>query len=297
MAFTKLLCPTDFSLGARNAMRLAIRMAREQDAELVLAHAWFIPPTAFAMEAAFPSYIIQEIIDDAQRALDTAVAEATAQGVRRVTGKLLSGMPWLEIVEELGHRSYDLCIIGTHGRTGIARVLLGSVAERVVRHAPCSVMTVRPDCELGPFRHALVPTDFSASAANAAVVAGSLIEPGGALTLLHVIELPSSVAGELPLGEFAAELDKGAAIALEGEVARVRGGTSARVTARTRIGVAGAQALAALDGDLTIDLVVMGSHGRTGLQRILMGSVAEKVVRHARCPVFIARPRVQKELT
>jgi nucleotide-binding universal stress UspA family protein len=63
------------------------------------------------------------------------------------------------------------------------------------------------------------------------------------------------------------------------------------VTTRTRIGTPGAQILAVLDDDRTFDLVVMGSHGRTGLRRVLLGSVAEKVVRHAGCPVVVARTR------
>jgi nucleotide-binding universal stress UspA family protein len=82
-----------------------------------------------------------------------------------------------------------------------------------------------------------------------------------------------------------------AVAALDKEVERIKGATSVPITARNRIGYPGAQTLAAIDDDRTIDLVVMGSHGRTGIKRAFLGSVAEKVVRHARCPVLVARKR------
>jgi nucleotide-binding universal stress UspA family protein len=291
MTFTKILCPIDFSTGSQQATRVAIRMARETGAELVLVHAWHIAAFEYSFEMPFPAHVMQRIADDAQRALDAAVNEAVAAGATRATGKLLSGVPWIQIVEELENQDHDVCVIGTHGRTGLKRILLGSVAEKVVRHAPCSVLVVRPDGDVKPFRHALVPTDFSESAARALDLAATLIEPTGALTLLHVIEVPVAYSGEITIEGFARELDMRAVAALDKEVERIKGATSVPITARNRIGYPGAQTLAAIDDDRTIDLVVMGSHGRTGIKRAFLGSVAEKVVRHARCPVLVARKR------
>ena len=290
MTFRKILCPTDFSTGAQQAVRVAVRLAREANAELEIVHAWYIPPSAYSLEAPFAPNVIQGIADDSQRALDDAVKEAVAGGAKLATGKLLSGLPWIKIVEELEKGGFDACVIGTHGRTGLARVLLGSVAEKVVRHAPCSVLVVRPDSKDTPFHRALLPTDFSDSAAYALDVASTLVEPGGSLALLHVLEVPVAYTGE-PIADFARNLDRHAAAALDRELGRARGLSKLSVTATSRIGYAGAQTLAALDADREIDLVVMGSHGRTGLKRALMGSVAEKVVRHARCPVLVARKR------
>jgi nucleotide-binding universal stress UspA family protein len=292
MTFKKILCPIDFSPGSQQATRVAVRMARETGAELVLVHAWYIPPSAYSVEAPFPAYVMQGIVDDSQRGLDGAVKEAIAAGAKHATGKLLTGVPWMQIVEELEKQAYDVCVIGTHGRTGLARVLVGSVAEKVVRHAPCSVLAVRPDGEVQPFHHALVPTDFSDSAAHALDLAATLVEPAGSITALHVIEVPVAYSGEVPIADFARDLDKRAAAALDKEVERIKRTAKLPITARTRVGYPGAQTLAALDDDRTIDLVVMGSHGRTGIKRALMGSVAEKVVRHARCPVLVTRKRV-----
>jgi nucleotide-binding universal stress UspA family protein len=291
MTYTKILCSTDFSTGSEQALRVAVRMARETGAELVLAHAWYIPPSAYSLEAPFPPYVVQGVVDDSQRALDAAVKEAKAGGAKHVTGKLLTGVPWMQIVGELEKQAYDICIIGTHGRTGLARVLLGSVAEKIVRHAPCSVLAVRPDGDARPFHHVLVPTDFSESATHALDLAATLVEPTGSITVVHVIEVPVAYSGEVPITDFARDLDKRAAAALDKEVERIKRATKVPVTARSRIGYPGAQTLAVLDDDRSIDLVVMGSHGRTGIKRALMGSVAEKVVRHARCPVLVARER------
>jgi len=263
-------------------------MARDSGAELVILHAWYIPTTAYSLEAVFPATMVRDITGESQQALDAAVDKAKADGVPRATAKLVSGMPWAQIVDELTAQPYDVCVIGTHGRTGIARVLLGSVAEKVTRHAPCSVLVVHPGTTPKPFHHALVATDFSDCAAQALDLATTLIEPTGSITLLHVIEIPVVYAGELPIADFAPDLDKSASGALDRELARAQTATTVSIERRTRIGYPGAQILAAVEEDSTIDLVVMGSHGRTGLKRVLLGSVAEKVVRHARRPVLVA---------
>jgi nucleotide-binding universal stress UspA family protein len=166
---------------------------------------------------------------------------------------------------------------------------LGSVAEKVIRHAPCSVLAVGPGSEAKPFSHVLVPTDFSDSAQHALELSAQLVAPTGTITLLHVIEVPVAYSGEVPVPDFERVLDKRAAAALDQAAARLASLTSATVRVRSRIGYPGAQTLAVLDDDRSVDLVVMGSHGRTGIKRVLLGSVAEKIVRHAGRPVLVAR--------
>lgn len=291
MRFTKILCPTDFSPGAQQAVRAAVRLATATNAELVLAHAWYVASPVAGGEYVFPPQVIQQVVDDSQRALDDAVRTARAAGAPNVSGRLLGGVPWAQIVGLLEAEPFDLCVIGTHGRTGLSRILLGSVAENVVRHAPCSVLAIRPTSDSTTFEHVLVPCDFSESSDHALGVAAELVRPGGAITLLHVLELPVSYRGEVPVPGLARDLDKHAVDALERRAARLSSKVDGRVTTRSRIGYPGAQTLAVLDDDRTIDLVVMGSHGRTGIKRVLLGSVAEKVVRNARCPVLVARKR------
>ena len=293
MTFTKILCPIDFSPGSQQAMRVASGLANQANAELVLVHAWYLPALAYAGEYTVSPAVIEQVTDDAQRGLDDATREVTALGVKRVRAELISGVPWQAIVETLEQdRAFDLVVIGTHGRTGLSRILLGSVAQEVVRHAPCSVLAVHPGNESASFSHVLCPVDFSASSQLAVELAAQLARRGGAgITLAHVLEIPVAYSGEPFIPDFTRDLDKTSAKLLEDWAERLRSKIDVPVVTKTRIGSPGAQTLAILDEDPSFDLVVMGSHGRTGIRRVLLGSVAEKVVRHAKCPVLVARKR------
>jgi nucleotide-binding universal stress UspA family protein len=281
MKFAKILCPTDFSRGAEQALRVAKRIARETNAELVIAHAWHTPPTD--IEGAYGFGNPEEHEAEAKHDLE----EVDVKGAKR---KLLHGTPWREIVSLLEKEHFDLCVIGSRGRTGIERVLLGSVAEKVVRHAPCSVMAVRADGEddVKPFMHALVPTDFSDSAKHALACAATIVPEKGLITLLHVLEVPASLSGIVP-DEIGRDLDRKVTQSLKKELERVE--PAARSETIHRVGYPGAETLAAIDHDKTIDLVVIGANGRSGIKRAIVGTVAEKTVRHARCPVLVTRKR------
>jgi len=282
MTFSKILCAIDFSKGSDQAIRHATRLAEAHRAELVLVHVY--QPAAFVGgELAVGTELFQGIIDDARGFLDAAV---TAIAHRPVSGVLATGIPWVQITEQLENHGFDLCVIGTHGRTGLRRFLLGSVAENVVRHAPCAVLTVHPEDEPRSFRHVLCPTDFSAASDEALALAVELVAADGRLELLHVLEAPVTYSGEVPIVDFSVELQQRSTAELEQRRARF---AKVAITPHPRIGYAGGQILAALDDDPTIDLVVMGSQGRTGLARAILGSVAEKTVRHARCPVLVTR--------
>lgn len=108
---------------------------------------------------------------------------------------------------------------------------------------------------------------------------------------MHVIEVPVDYSGAVPIGDFVRDIDKHASNTLEAEAKRLVTTTSVPISTTARIGYAGVETLAAIAADPTIDLVVVGTHGRTGLKRVLLGSVAEKVMRHAHCPVLVARKR------
>src|ERR1044071_7246841 len=134
MALTKIMCPVDFSPGSQQAMHTAVRIANEHDAELVLVHSWYFPAGGFGGDYVPAADIVQAISSDAQRGLENAVAEARKLGAHRVTSKLLNGSPWQQIVDAAQREpGLDLIVIGTHGRTGLSRVVMGSVAELVVR--------------------------------------------------------------------------------------------------------------------------------------------------------------------
>lgn len=138
----KLLLATDFSKSALAAEEHTILLAKALDGEIVVLHAWNLPVLPFQEGAinASPDQIAT-ISATAQKALDGAVARIQAR-FPRTTGLLRVDEPWQAIVECAKEISADMIVVGTHGRRGLPRLLLGSVAERVVRTAGCPVLTV-----------------------------------------------------------------------------------------------------------------------------------------------------------
>ncbi|HET7505943.1 MAG TPA: universal stress protein [Kofleriaceae bacterium] len=143
MGFRKILCPVDFSAGSREALRVAAGVVRESGAALVLAHVWQPPLVG---EFQFAPLSLKGIVESEQAELTAWVGLAKDLGVPVVEPRFLNGTPWDQIVKVTrDDPEFDLIVMGTHGRTGIKHVLLGSVAEKVVRHAPCTVLVVRAD--------------------------------------------------------------------------------------------------------------------------------------------------------
>lgn len=145
MVFTRIMCAVDFSAGARKALRVAAALARESSTPLVLAHVWHPAEWAVAGEPPLSPSAIEGMVEAEQTQLTRWMALARELGAREVSTRFLTGLPWDQIVTLARHdRTIDLIVMGTHGRTGLSHVLLGSVAEEVARHAPCAVMVVRP---------------------------------------------------------------------------------------------------------------------------------------------------------
>lgn len=139
----RILVATDFSDTAKAALEYALALAKPLSAEIVLVHAWEIPLYAFPDGAMIPTGLFEGLEAASDEALQGAVKGAAASGVP-LRGVLRMGPPWREIVAVAESEKVDLVVIGTHGRRGVARMVLGSVAERVVRTSPCPVLTVGP---------------------------------------------------------------------------------------------------------------------------------------------------------
>lgn len=142
--FTRIVVPTDFSRCAEEAWELAERLADAFDSELVLLHVLVEGPLfqegPFSMDKARRVY--EAARKWAEESLEQWVGRARGKGLK-VRSVLRTGVPYREIVELTTDERADLVLMGTHGRGGIDRALLGSVADRVVRLAPCPVLTVR----------------------------------------------------------------------------------------------------------------------------------------------------------
>jgi nucleotide-binding universal stress UspA family protein len=143
--FRRILHPTDFSRASRAALDKALELARQGDAELLLVHV-VLPPGPMVGEG-FVSPRTYEILDaQARRSAEKALAklaEKARTAKVRVTTVLLHGIPHERIVEAARAKRADLIVMGTHGRAGLSKLFLGSVAGRVVQLARCPVLTVR----------------------------------------------------------------------------------------------------------------------------------------------------------
>jgi nucleotide-binding universal stress UspA family protein len=145
MKARRILHPTDFSSASRTAFKKAVAMAKADRAELLLAHVLAFPAPILSdgfMSPTIYDDLSRSMRADGQKRLDKLIAQAKAAGVR-ASGLLLEGMPADAINRAARVKRADMIVIGTHGRTGLARLFMGSVAERVVGGAPCPVLTVR----------------------------------------------------------------------------------------------------------------------------------------------------------
>jgi nucleotide-binding universal stress UspA family protein len=304
MKVAKVLCPTDFSPCAGQALEVAVLVARSFGAELHVLH-------GIVLHAADPHSAVHHLpnLEEIEAILQRAAASALAEDIApHADGTLrivevqrrapFAGEAILNYAEEIGA---DLIVMGTHGRRGLSHLLLGSVANEVVRRAPCPVMTVRPrpdGAHLRAIDRILVPVDFS-KAANAALAAARDLAVAWTATLdvLHVIEetvMPAFyAAGVTSLLQLDPEIRTRCQAELSRRVERL-GGPSVVANAHVREGKA-AQQIVAFAAEQASDLIVLATAGRTGVERLLLGSVAEKVVRLAPCPVLVVRPEDDEE--
>jgi universal stress protein A len=146
MPFSKILVPIDFSSHATHALGVAADLAGRYQASVTVTHVY--EPIVYTVPESLITYMQEQtpqVLGELQKMLDKAQHDARALGVQHVDTKLLQGGAASELVRFADEGGYDLIVIGTHGRSGISHLLLGSVAEKVIRSAHCPVMTVRID--------------------------------------------------------------------------------------------------------------------------------------------------------
>jgi universal stress protein A len=138
----KILVPVDFSKGGADALEFAMDISKRYEAELSIINVNEFMANVLT-PSALPSGILETWIGEANKLLEDTKARVLAAGVRSVQSTFLQGAAHTEIVRFATEGHFDLIVMGTHGRTGVGHALIGSVAERVVRKAPCPVLTVR----------------------------------------------------------------------------------------------------------------------------------------------------------
>lgn len=142
--FSKILVPVDFASHSVAAVRRAVELAGHSGAEVVLTFVY--EPVDYPIPAglvAYPPAQLERMTEELGKRLEAARADAEAAGSRPVASRLLYGDPAASIIDLAAQEGFDLIVMGTHGRTGVGRWVMGSVAEKVVRGAPCAVLTVK----------------------------------------------------------------------------------------------------------------------------------------------------------
>lgn len=145
-AFKKILVPVDFSAHSAEAIRCAADLSRRYDASISIAHVY--QSMEFALPGGFPAYEpahLKELLHALTAQIESSINDAHAAGALKVDGKLLQGTIAHEIVTFAKQGNFDLIVMGTHGRTGLGHLLLGSIAEKVLRMASCPVLSVRAE--------------------------------------------------------------------------------------------------------------------------------------------------------
>ena len=300
---TTILFATDFSEHAEIAGRTAHTLARLLQAKLVCMHAGILTearPDAYELASGHIEGFRQAFQEDLARRRQrlSLMAEQFATHGVRTDSRLVHGSPVHAICETAQELDAALVIMGSHGRTGFKRVLLGSVAERVVRLCDTSVLVARaPVIDDDGFRRVLVPTDFSQVAEVALDQAATLTAADASIDLLHcwnVDELPESLVEEgmeRGHGELTAAMVDTAGRLGKALVDRVAHGPR-----KVEMHLLEERATPGIhkfmeENAPAYDLIAVGTHGRGGLERLLIGSVAESTVRYAPCSVLVSRAR------
>jgi nucleotide-binding universal stress UspA family protein len=298
----RILVPVDFSPPSRKAAAAAVELVKRFDAKLALVH-------VTGPKGRPGSYAALEVVGmttDPRRPAREKLAEFANKEVPAdidLTRLVESGAAYHQIAKAASDWDADLILIATHGYTGLAHALLGSTAERVVRHAPCPVLVMRGREKRGvkiafspdAIHTILLTTDFSENSLAAFPQAAAwACEFGSKLILLYVV--PEHLPAELSqIGVVLHE--KHAAQEAEKQLPEfARAHLPAGLPVETRVLIGPPEhTICETARKLDAALVVMGSHGHTGFNRLMVGSVAERVVQHAPCAVLVIREQRPKK--
>lgn len=291
MALTTIIAGCDLSQPSDQALERAIAIALLHRAKIVLVHAQASDAPIAEVDNALLAQLGE--VSAAVRAEEAVRLADKLAEIQRLglTAAVISriGPPDEVLAGAANDERADLIVIGTHGHSGVARFLLGSVANATIRRAPCDVLIVRGAPVREAYRKPLIATDFSAAAAKALDTAGNVLVPGAQRDVVHAWQLPAGSWGATLLGQArfpwstvrdavlaTAQTQADKLVAEHGPGFRVDlvQGPPAHVITET----------AERGGH---DLIIVGAHGNRGFRRLLLGSVAESTVRHAHCSVLV----------
>lgn len=293
----RILCPIDFSDFSRRALDYAVTLARWYGASITALHVH--PPVITPSGSLAPLAPVEPVpvpptdLETLRRHVTAFVPPAAPIAIEPL---VVEGDPAREILAEA--EAADLIVMGTHGRSGFERLVLGSVTETVLRKGPCSLVTV-PLAAVGGgsvpvvFRRIMAAVDFSDVSMAALRQAACLAAEADAhLTAMHVIEVPEHLALWIDRVDGISHVRAWAEAAerhLRGAIGRETR-EYARVDQRVETGKAYREILRVAD-EQHVDLIVIGAYGHGVIEQMFVGSTAQHVVRRAACPVLVVRQR------
>jgi len=300
ITISRILCPTDFSMASTHAIDLAAHLAHLYGARVSALHV--VAPTVTPYpglpaidphaDQAAEAAGLRRFCSETARAFSGVIAAGTPVDVMVHVGE-----PARDILESAASLRADVIVMGTHGLSGFEHLLLGSVAEKVLRKAACPVLTVPPRAHATSslsFKRILCAVDFSDCSMHALTFARSMAEEArAALTIVHVLEWPWE---EPPAPRFETLPDEQAfSLAMY----RRERETDARARLATLIPEGNGSAsvchgkpyeqILQVAAEEHSDVIVIGVHGRSAIDRAIFGSTTNHVVRAATCPVLTLR--------
>lgn len=301
---SRILCPIDFSAPSHRALNHAAAVARWYGAHLRALHVFVLaPPVGMLPPLENPPMAFTLAPGDRERIGAHMRQVAVAAGAEASADMVVAESPSVtaEILDQAQTWPADLLVMGNHGHGGLTRLVLGSVAERVLRLARCPVLIVPhgTDHAVPPgnveFDRILCAVDFSESSREALSYALSLgAEAGAHVTILNTIEMPPELRE--PPASYTYNVEDVRVRAEESQLVRLEALIPFAVrdycTVETTVveGKAAREVLR-MAADRKVDLIVMGVQGRNAVSRAVFGSNTQDVIRHATCPVLIVHAR------
>lgn len=280
--YKKILVAVDGSESGNNALRQAFRLANDEKCWITVTSV--VPPYEGDIDLTGVKDVRKAMAKPCEDALEEArkIAETERALIKTVCEE---GETYERIVDLADAENCDVIVVGRRGRRHFERALVGSVTARVIGHTQRDVLVVPNNTVLG-WRKILVATDgskYSAVAVDKAVAFAKSY--GGGLVVVSIVDVPTEFYAEAPKA-----VEDMIRKAKEYTAAVKKQAEAAGVKAETFIGEAEAdEAIIKLAAEQGVDMIVVGSHGRTGLRRLLMGSVTEKVIGNAPCPVLVVK--------
>ncbi len=298
--FKKILVATDFQPHSEAALKQAIWLARHSQAKIVLAHVLpdFAKAVLTASREAQHDMIygqgekLQKEIREESEARMKFLIEKLDAGDLGIRCETLLGDPAVSIVRAVLQEDHDLVLVGTRGEAAWERFIMGSTAKRLIRLCPCPVWTVKAKSDV-PSNVVLAATDFSETSRTAVSIGRTIAAQICAeFHLLHVIDsndvpdrLIERVTNEHPYRE---QVNAVATERLEEFTASLDGGGD-QIKTHLTWGIP-SQEIARTADHLRVDLLVLGTIGRSGIKGVLLGNTAEKVLDHCDCSILTVKP-------